>query len=138
MKHFLMAFAPAGVIAIPIILFTMAVMVIPTNPDIPRYFSPQQKEQALLDYQIKDRQAKRAWVIIAAVVTTGAIIFFLPTSIAALRGAPSYLGILLVNLIGGPFLLGWLAALIWSFVDRRAEPAVVQNIYQSSPPTGTS
>lgn len=51
------------------------------------------------------------------------LIFFygLPSYIAKVRKHPHAKSILLVNLLTGWTFLGWAAALIWSFVDDRAD-----------------
>lgn len=134
MKRFLKAFGPPSIIAIPVIFFAVMVAIVPTKPDVPGWLSPQERDWAIADYAIKSRQVAGAWATIAIVVTVAAMVFFLPTAVAGLRNAPSYLGIVVVNVVGGPFLIGWIAALIWAFVDRRPESVVIQNIYQFPPP----
>jgi hypothetical protein len=42
---------------------------------------------------------------------------FLPTIIAAMRGARNTLGIFLVNLLLSWTVIGWIVALIWSICD---------------------
>ena len=48
-----------------------------------------------------------------------AVIYFLPTIIAAARNKKSILGIFLLNLFLGWSFIGWVVALVWSvMVDR--------------------
>jgi len=68
----------------------------------------------------------------------GGFLYLLPTYVAAFRDAPRFAGIFVLNLFVGWTGLGWLATLIWSFVDAKKEPpqVVIQQIYQtpSMPP----
>lgn len=46
----------------------------------------------------------------------------LPTIIAVRRQHPHKIGIILVNLLGGLFFgLGWLVALVWCYIEPKAE-----------------
>lgn len=112
MKRFLKAFIPPGVVIVPMVFFAIAAILSPTV----------------------DPASTGGLLFVATAVSVAALVFFLPTSIAGLREAPSYMGILIVNTVGGPFLIGWIAALIWAFVDRQPAPLVVQNIYQGPAP----
>ena len=47
----------------------------------------------------------------------GLALYFLPTIIAAARHAKNLVAILLVNILLGWTGLGWVVALVWSFVD---------------------
>jgi hypothetical protein len=51
--------------------------------------------------------------------------YFLPTIIAAVRKHPQTGGILLVNALGGWLVIGWIAALIWSFITPQPTPVLV-------------
>lgn len=116
MKHLLKAFIPPGLFIGPMALLAIIAILHPAV----------------------ESNATGAWLLIAFGISIGSLIFFLPTIIAGLRDAPSYIGILIVNTVGGLFLIGWIAALIWAFVDRRPTSVVVQNIYNSPPPTANS
>lgn len=134
MKRFLKAFVPPGIFIVPAVLFAFAVAVMPTKPDTTQWLSAAEVNKD----SISDRDAKVIFIGIAVAAGVVALIFFLPTTVAGLRDAPSYIGILIVNIVGGPFLIGWIAALIWSFVDRKPQPVVVQNIYQAPSPATPS
>jgi uncharacterized membrane protein YedE/YeeE len=75
-------------------------------------------------------------VFISACAIPLSCLFFLPTIVAGLRNAPSYAGILLVNVIGSfLFGLGWFVALVWACIDRYQQPVVIQqHFYQPPPP----
>jgi hypothetical protein len=68
----------------------------------------------------------------------GGAVYLLPAYIAAFRDAPRFSGVFVLNLIVGWTGLGWLATLIWSFVDAKKETpqVIIQQIYQtpSMPP----
>jgi hypothetical protein len=66
-------------------------------------------------------------------VGVGGCIYLLPTYVAALRNAPRFAGIFGLNLIVGWTGFGWLATLIWSFVDasREAPQVIIQQVYQA-------
>ena len=49
--------------------------------------------------------------------------YLLPTLIAVIRGTQALALVILVNLIGAPTGIGWLAALILAFGPRRLPPA---------------
>lgn len=112
MKRFLKAFVPPGVVIVPMSLFAIVAILSPTV----------------------DSGSAGATLFVAVAASVAALVFFLPTTIAGLREAPSYMGILIVNTVGGLFLIGWIAALIWAFVDRQPVPVVVQNIYHGHAP----
>ena len=134
MKRLLKVLIPPGVIAVPVLLFALLVNIYPFEPEIPIMGSAAEKRDFVLRQERETRIAKVGWAGIAVAVTTASMIFFLPAIIAGFRDAPSYIGILIVNVVGGPFLIGWIAALIWAFVDRKPDSVVVQDIYQSPPP----
>jgi hypothetical protein len=48
--------------------------------------------------------------------------YFVPTIIALVRRARNSLAIVLINIFAGWTFLGWVAALVWSIVDRRQAP----------------
>jgi hypothetical protein len=49
-------------------------------------------------------------------------VYFVPTIIALARRARNSLAIVLINIFAGWTFLGWVAALVWSIVDRRQGP----------------
>ncbi|QUG43853.1 superinfection immunity protein [Psychrobacillus sp. INOP01] len=55
-------------------------------------------------------------------------IYFLPTIIAALKKKTNFLPILLLNLLLGWSLIGWIVALIWATTkDSSAQQIIIQN-----------
>ena len=46
-------------------------------------------------------------------------IYFMPAIVAYVRGHPSFIAILVLNLFLGWSLIGWVVALIWAFSDMR-------------------
>jgi hypothetical protein len=56
------------------------------------------------------------WVLAVLVL---AVLFLLPTLIGLVRGVDQLALVFLVNLIGGPVLIGWPAALFLAFGPRR-------------------
>lgn len=52
-------------------------------------------------------------------IVVGLVIYFLPTVIANSRRNPKSNAIFLVNLLTGWTMLGWIAVLIWAFIDVR-------------------
>ena len=72
-------------------------------------------------------------------VGLGGLAYLLPSYIAALRDAPRFSSILGLNILAGWTGLGWIATLIWSFVDTKKESpqVIIQNVYtghQTPPP----
>lgn len=59
------------------------------------------------------------WVVLLALV---AVLYLLPTLIGLLRGVDKLALVFLVNLIGTPTGIGWLAAMILAFGPRRMNP----------------
>ena len=69
----------------------------------------------------------------------GGFAYLLPGYVAAFRDAPRFNSILGLNLFAGWTGLGWIATLIWSFVDAKKEApqVIIQQIYttpQMPPP----
>ncbi len=60
------------------------------------------------------------WV---ALLMLAGVLYMLPTMIAVIRGTEALALVILVNLIGAPAGIGWLAALILAFGRRRLPPA---------------
>lgn len=74
-------------------------------------------------------------LVIVLVVILGAAIYFLPSYIAHKRKHPSFGAILVINLLFGWTLLGWVGSLIWALSSPPATPNVqIYNI----PPSSTS
>jgi hypothetical protein len=72
-------------------------------------------------------------------VGLGGFAYLLPGYIAAFRNAPRFSSILGLNLFAGWTGLGWIATLIWSFVDTKKEApqVIIQHMYtalQTPPP----
>lgn len=59
------------------------------------------------------------WILVIAALI---VLFFLPTLIGLIRGVDKLALVFVVNLIGGPTLIGWPAALILAFGPRRLPP----------------
>ena len=55
------------------------------------------------------------WIILILTVLTGVFVHFLPSVIAACREHRRMTAILLVNLLLGWTVIGWIAALVWAF-----------------------
>ncbi|HTR39937.1 MAG TPA: superinfection immunity protein [Bryobacteraceae bacterium] len=53
----------------------------------------------------------------------GAILYFLPTIIAVSRNKTNLVGILLVNLLLGWSVIGWIVALVWAVSTERVDLA---------------
>ena len=59
------------------------------------------------------------WILVFVVL---AVVFLLPTLIGLIRGVDRLALVFLVNLIGAPTGIGWVAALILAFGPRRLPP----------------
>jgi len=59
------------------------------------------------------------WVLLFAVL---AVVYLLPTLVGLLRGVDRMALVFLVNLIGAPTGIGWVAAMILAFGPRRLTP----------------
>ena len=59
------------------------------------------------------------WILLLAVLIA---VFLLPTLIGMIRGVDRLALVFLVNLIGAPTGIGWLAAMILAFGPRRLAP----------------
>jgi hypothetical protein len=62
------------------------------------------------------------WIMLLLLL---AVLYLLPTVIGAIRRVDALLLVFLVNLIGAPTGIGWLAALILAFGPRRVPAAPV-------------
>lgn len=63
------------------------------------------------------------WTMIWFFILIGGLIFFLPTIIAINRNHPHKWVIAAVNILGGLFAgIGWLIALVWSFIGSPPPP----------------
>jgi hypothetical protein len=69
------------------------------------------------EYLVTSRGDPFAVIAFGAVVGILALIYLIPSYIAAFRNAPKFLGIFTVNLLAGWSIIGWVAALIWAFID---------------------
>ena len=68
-------------------------------------------------------------------VGLGGFAYLLPGYIAAFRNTPRFASILGLNLFAGWTVLGWIATLIWSFVDTKKGPQVIIQHMYSTPQT---
>ena len=68
----------------------------------------------------------------------GGLAYLLPSYIAAIRATPRFVAIFGLNVLAGWSFIGWVAALIWAFVDINKEnpQVVIQQVYttHSQPP----
>ena len=64
-------------------------------------------------------------ILVLLYIVMGLATYLIPTFIACIRGHSNSLSILLINILFGWTLLGWLAALIWSFVDNKSHQSHV-------------
>lgn len=63
------------------------------------------------------------WTMIWFFILIGGLIFFLPTIIAINRNHPHKWAIAVVNILGSLFAgIGWLIALVWSFIGSPPPP----------------
>lgn len=53
-------------------------------------------------------------IVVIAILLIAAVIFIMPTIVAFYRGHPNRWVIMLINVVFGATLLGWLASLIWA------------------------
>ncbi|MEO5917748.1 MAG: superinfection immunity protein [Luteolibacter sp.] len=69
-------------------------------------------------------------------VGLGGFAYLLPGYIAAFRNAPRFSSIFGLNLFAGWTGLGWIATLIWSFVDTKKEApqVIIQHMYTTPQP----
>lgn len=68
------------------------------------------------------------WILLFLVL---AVVYLLPTLVGAIRGVDRLALVFLVNLIGAPTGIGWVAAMILAFGPRRLPPAYVQPVSRS-------
>jgi hypothetical protein len=68
------------------------------------------------------------WAVFGVIFVGG---YLLPSIVAAIRNAPSFLGILLLNIFVGWTFIGWIISLIWASVNK--EPVAPVIIYQNFP-----
>ena len=59
------------------------------------------------------------WILVFTVLP---VLYMLPTLIGAIRGVDGLALVFLVNLIGAPTGVGWLAAMILAFGPRKVRP----------------
>jgi len=70
------------------------------------------------------------WILLFAVLI---VVYLLPTLIGMIRGIDQLALVFLVNLIGGPTGVGWLAAMILAFGPRRLPPGPPLPHYEAVP-----
>jgi Superinfection immunity protein len=69
---------------------------------------------------------------IETLLVIAAALYFLPALIGLLRGHHNFMSLLMLNLFLGWTFIGWVGALVWSFVAKPAPVPVV--LKQSAPP----
>jgi len=74
------------------------------------------------------------WILLFMVFV---VVYLLPTLIAVIRGTDALALVILVNLIGAPTGIGWLAAMILAFGSRRLPPAPRPMREATGGPAGT-
>ncbi len=52
-------------------------------------------------------------------ILIGALVYFFPAMIAVVRGHRNMIAIFVLNLLAGWTFLGWVTAIVWSFVSSR-------------------
>lgn len=66
----------------------------------------------------KEATASASVAVLVVVIIAGFVCYFLPTLIAMMRGHANTAPILVVNLLLGWLLVGWVIALAWSFSSQ--------------------
>jgi hypothetical protein len=63
----------------------------------------------------------------------GGLAYLLPAYISAFRRSPRFAAIFGLNLLSGWTFIGWLASLIWAFVDIKKESpqVIIQQVYSA-------
>lgn len=99
--------------------------------DTPKETAKEQKKTSEMTAEEKENAKAVGMVFLglsgAALIVTACVAFlfyFLPLFIAAVRGHSNLLPIALVNTLLGWTLLGWIACLIWAFVDQQPKYGV--------------
>lgn len=69
----------------------------------------------------------------------GGLLYLLPSYISAFRASPRFAAIFGLNVVAGWSFIGWIAALIWAFLDIKKEnpQVIIQQVYttpQQPPP----
>ena len=59
-------------------------------------------------------------LLLVLLVLVGSVIYFIPTIIAIKRDHPQKLPIILINVIFGATLIGWVGALVWSLMSDKS------------------
>lgn len=91
-------------------------------------------------FGVSGEDAGAGAMLIAMAVGVGGAFYLMPAFIAGIRDAPNYSMILLINILAGWTVLGWIAMVIWAIVDKAERPVVVHQIIhheyprQSEPP----
>lgn len=139
MTKLIKAFLPPSLIAVPAaVIFGIMIIgmkVIP--PSIPDWYGATKRAEIQREHEISSKRGIATTAAMAAFTIAAAYFFFLPTTIAGLRDCPSYLGILVINVLGSLVIgIGWLVALVWALVERKPQSpqqVLVQNIYHQPP-----
>ena len=69
-------------------------------------------------------------------IAFGIIFYFAPTAVAAFNKHPHVAGIIVLNVLFGWTLIGWVAAFIWAFIKPMPPQVIIQQIPASIVPSG--
>ena len=93
----------------------------------PNSYKPQMQSSSLIKSNEKIEEINEPIISMKSKVTSlafiiiiTALIYFIPTTICLIRKHTYKLYIICLNIILGWTLIGWIASLIWSFIDNKA------------------
>jgi len=110
MRIFQALVVPAGIVLLTVITFALLTAIGP-NPNL------------------EERVA--ASFLLAMVVGFGATVYMLPAVISGFRGSPKFGLIVLVNVLSGWSLIGWVVSLVWAAIDKEPpKQVIIQQIFQ--------
>jgi Superinfection immunity protein len=64
-------------------------------------------------------------ILIFAALVFSAVIYFVPTFIAAVRGHPNTVAIVVLNLFTGWTFIGWIVSLVWALTTQQKPQTIV-------------
>ncbi len=69
--------------------------------------------------------------LLALIVGLSAFVYMLPSLISGFRGSPNFGLILLLNLLAGWSVIGWVVSLVWAAIDKEPpKQVIIQQIIQ--------